>query len=91
MFGLLYYLIGWVFLFAIYGIYSAITLPYIHTLLGSDPLLHGYKILEIIFFVWFCHQFVKRATYGKLGLGQALKETLRLPKKYCESIFVNNK
>jgi hypothetical protein len=89
MLRLLYYLIGWAFFFAIYGIYTAITMPCFHIVLGSETLTNVYKVLEISIFVWFCHQFVKRATLRKLGLGQAFKETIRLPKKYYESMFVN--
>lgn len=88
MIKILYYLIGWCFIFALYGIYAAVSSHYYFKILKYQYLYYFVSVVEIVIFIWFGHQFLKRTVFGGFGIGKAIIETLKLPKHYFKRWFV---
>jgi len=87
MIKILYYLVGFCFIFALYGIYFAISSYYYVKILKSNSLFNFVRSVELVIFILFCHQFLKRSVFEGLGIGKATIETLKLPKHYFERLF----
>ncbi len=73
------YLLGWVFIFAIYGIYTAITIAYLSELLNNVVFFYSVKIFEFALCLYIGHQFLKRVTFEKKGIGQSVSEVIKIP------------
>ncbi len=82
-----YYLIGFCFLLAIYGIYNAVTINFYRTTFSIDELYYSIKIFEFIITIWFIHNYLKETVYKGLGIGKALIETFKLPKEYLNKLL----
>jgi hypothetical protein len=87
MIKILYYLVGWCFIFALYGIFVAISSYYYVQILRFHYLYYFERAVEAAIFIWFGHQFLKRSVFDGFGIGKAIIETLKLPKHYFERWF----
>ena len=83
------YLIGWCIILGTYGIFTAITIFYYTGILKYDLLLYVVKIGEFAILVLFGHQFLKRVTFKRMGIGKALIETVTLSMFFCRDIAEN--
>lgn len=73
------YLLGWAFIFAIYGIYTAITIGYLSDLLNNVVFFYSVKFIEFALFLYIGHQFLKRVTFERKGIGQSISEVIKIP------------
>ncbi len=84
------YLIGWNIIVALYAIYTAVTAFYYNSILKWPSLFYSVKIIEFAIVVYFGHQILKRAAFERLGLGKAIRESVKQPLLNFRSFFHRN-